>query len=427
MKQKKGLRKKLLSLELVSFLVITAVIVVVGVVTVSKSITRQEYQKMKGVTALVQSQYDAKYPGVFGIKLLEDGSYQVYKGDAEITKDYSIIDEVKDSFGYEVTLFCKNIRVQTTLKSADGERYLSTKAPTLVTAKTIDGKEESFFKDVKVGKEKQFAYYKPLLLEDGTVYGMIGISCSSADVKAGVLSTVLPLVGICIGLAIVFSLLSIRYITKMVDPLVKLNAFTNDVAKGNFNTDIPASILQREDEIGALARDGKAMQKAIRVLVEYDALTKLRNRRYGEKRLCQVVGNAPKVNANFCAAIGDIDFFKKINDIYGHEAGDKVLQEVSKILKEHMSGKGFVARWGGEEFLLVFERATLEEAEKLAEGILDAIRGHVLIYREKEISVTMSMGIAKGIFGEEPDSLLKRADDFLYQAKEGGRDQICKG
>ena len=104
-----------------------------------------------------------------------------------------------------------------------------------------------------------------------------------------------------------------------------------------------------------------------------------------------------------------------------------MLQEVSKILKEHMSGKGFVARWGGEEFLLVFERATLEEAEKLAEGILDAIRGYVLIYREKEISVTMSMGIAKGIFGEEPDSLLKRADDFLYQAKEGGRDQICKG
>ena len=99
MKQKKGLRKTLLSLELVSFLVITAVIVVVGVVTVSKSITRQEYQKMKEVTALVQSQYDAKYPGVFGIKLLEDGSYQVYKGDAEITKDYSIIDEVKDSFG----------------------------------------------------------------------------------------------------------------------------------------------------------------------------------------------------------------------------------------------------------------------------------------------------------------------------------------
>lgn len=427
MKQKKGLRRKLLSLELASFLVITAVIGMVTVVTVSKSITGQEQRKMKEVTALVQNQYDARYPGEFGIKLLEDGSYQVYKGDADITRDYSVIDQVKESFGYEVSLFCKNIRVQTTLTDARGERYLSTKAPTLVTAKTVDGKEEAFFKDVKVGKEKQFAYYTPLLLEDGTVYGMIGISCSSKDVKSGVIATVLPLVGICIGLALVFSLLSIRYITKMVDPLVKLNGFTNDVAKGNFNTDIPASILQREDEIGALARDGKAMQKAIRVLVEYDALTKLRNRRYGEKRLRQVVENAPKTKTDFCTGIGDIDFFKKINDIYGHEAGDKVLQDVSKILKEHMLGKGFVARWGGEEFLLVFERATLEEAQKTAEGILDAIRANTLVYREKEISVTMSMGIARGIFGEAPDSLLKRADDFLYQAKEGGRDQICKG
>ena len=425
--KQKSLRGKLLGLTLLSFLVVTISITLVGIVAIWGSMTKQVRLEMQSVVSLVESRYDDKYPGTFGIELLDDGKYKVYKGNSDISQDYSIIDEIKENFGFEVTVFCKNIRVQTTMKDENGNRYITTKAPTLVTANVIDKGQEAFYGNVTIHGVKHFAYYRPIMLDGGTVYGMIGISRSAGDVRLAVVDAVLPLVGVCLILSLSFPLLYARFLNKFTDRISALQKFMNAVAKGNFNTEIPASVLQQEDELGQLARDGRQMQHAIRVLVEYDALTQLYNRRYGDKRLHKMLSSGKGTRTDFCVAIGDIDFFKKVNDTYGHEMGDQVLREVSGVLKKHMTGKGFVARWGGEEFLIVLERMNLDDGERTLEQILDEIRTIRIPYREQQISVTMSFGIAACKQQGDVDTLLKQADDLLYLAKENGRNQIQRG
>ena len=158
----------------------------------------------------------------------------------------------------------------------------------------------------------------------------------------------------------------------------------------------------------------------------------------------------------FCLAIGDIDFFKKVNDTYGHEAGDAVLVRVSFILKQFMLGKGYAIRWGGEEFLLIFEDCQIETAYKNMHDLLDIIRAQVIEHGENYISVTMTFGVMdckdtgddeageaawevikagrpddpKGIemydaaVGSRIDKYISDADKKLYFGKENGRNQI---
>ena len=125
----------------------------------------------------------------------------------------------------------------------------------------------------------------------------------------------------------------------------------------------------------------------------------------------------------FCVCIGDIDFFKKVNDTYGHAGGDIVLKSISNILREHMNTLGFVARWGGEEFLLVFDRMELDEAASSLQSLLDKIRHMEIDYDNCLIHVTMTFGIVSGAEGDQ-DTLLRLADNKLYEGKAGGRNRI---
>ena len=165
MKQSKqnSLKGKLVGLTLATFLVVTVSITLVGVVAIWGTMTKQVRGEMQSMVSLVESRYDEKYPGVFGIELLEDGTYKVYKGSRDISSDYSIIDEIKENFGYEVTLFCKNIRVQTTMADEQGKRYVTTKAPALVTAGVIEEGQKAFYGNVTIHGEKHFAYYRPII------------------------------------------------------------------------------------------------------------------------------------------------------------------------------------------------------------------------------------------------------------------------
>ena len=176
--------------------------------------------------------------------------------------------------------------------------------------------------------------------------------------------------------------------------------------------------------IGDLARSGKKMQESIRRQVEYDEMTQLYNRRYGDKNLLKMKAQMQISGIKYCVAIGDIDFFKKVNDNYGHEAGDEVLIHVARVLKEQLLANGFVCRWGGEEFLIVIESHTIEQAEHILQSILDTLRNQTITYQEQQIRVTMSMGLVSVKAEDEIDDILRCADQKLYEAKENGRDQI---
>ena len=160
--------------------------------------------------------------------------------------------------------------------------------------------------------------------------------------------------------------------------------------------------------------------------MERDALTGLINRRSGEKRLQQARKEKEERNIDFCVAIGDIDFFKKVNDTYGHEWGDMVLTQIARVMKKHMVGKGIVARWGGEEFLFLFNNCMLEEAVALLDETLSEIRDiEIEIDETTKIRVTMTFGICQGST-DGLNLILKEADEKLYSGKNNGRNRIVK-
>ena len=117
------------------------------------------------------------------------------------------------------------------------------------------------------------------------------------------------------------------------------------------------------------------------------------------------------------------DFFKKVNDTYGHAAGDEVLVNVAQVMKKNMAGKGFAARWGGEEFLLVYTNSDMETALINLEILAGTIRDMCVEYEDKTIKVTVSIGVATGD-SNSVERVLCTADDRLYHAKKSGRDRV---
>ncbi len=122
----------------------------------------------------------------------------------------------------------------------------------------------------------------------------------------------------------------------------------------------------------------------------------------------------------------DVDHFKHINDIYGHPAGDAVLQQLANRLVATFPRKtDFIARYGGEEFCVLLQGAGQELSQRLGERLLDAIRREEFHYQDIRVPVAASVGVAELMPGETVPSWLERADRALYRAKDCGRDQLC--
>ena len=165
-----------------------------------------------------------------------------------------------------------------------------------------------------------------------------------------------------------------------------------------------------------------AYNKKIKNLASIDPLTKLINRRAMMEKLNELV-NSPERNY-FCIAIGDIDFFKKVNDTYGHEAGDAVLVMVADILSKFMEGKGYVARWGGEEFLFVFFSGNGDEVVLELESIRRLIEKTPCRIENREIEVHMTFGLEEFNALKPLDTTISKADEKLYVGKTTGRNKI---
>jgi diguanylate cyclase (GGDEF)-like protein len=153
-----------------------------------------------------------------------------------------------------------------------------------------------------------------------------------------------------------------------------------------------------------------------------DKLTGLFNRYQGEKTLRDAVFKAQADGGALSLLIADIDYFKRINDRFGHLAGDRVLTEIARILNGAVRSQDAVIRWGGEEFVIALADCPVSEAIELAERI----RKRVHAYRDGEVgSVTLSLGIAQFSPGETIEALIARADTALYDAKHSGRDRLA--
>jgi len=156
-----------------------------------------------------------------------------------------------------------------------------------------------------------------------------------------------------------------------------------------------------------------------------DFLTGLHNRRYffitGEK----LFASARRQALTLVCAMLDIDFFKKVNDQYGHEAGDRVLQHVANILRNRLRKTDIVARIGGEEFCILAVNMDTASVHRIFDELRRKIEQSVVVLDEGlgEVSITVSIGIATRL-GDSLDHMLKKADFYLYEAKEGGRNML---
>ena len=156
-----------------------------------------------------------------------------------------------------------------------------------------------------------------------------------------------------------------------------------------------------------------------------DALTNLNNRRQFEVRLKQEIATTKRQKNPLCAMMIDIDFFKKVNDTYGHASGDAVLRTVASIIKEHLRESDIPSRYGGEEFAVLLPYTHIEEAKIVGERLRKAVETTPIPIDKKNINVTISMGLAEFDVKESGEELFKRADSALYEAKEGGRNRVC--
>jgi len=155
-----------------------------------------------------------------------------------------------------------------------------------------------------------------------------------------------------------------------------------------------------------------------------DALTMVYNRGYFDEFMSKTVANFGRGVGPCCLIMLDIDHFKSFNDTYGHQAGDQVLRIVADDTRESVRASDILARYGGEEFAVILLKTNLKNAAKVAENIRDNIRNHEFGVRGKTIHVTASLGVTEFVRGDNPKTIIARADKGLYAAKEKGRNCV---
>jgi diguanylate cyclase (GGDEF)-like protein len=156
-----------------------------------------------------------------------------------------------------------------------------------------------------------------------------------------------------------------------------------------------------------------------------DALTGLWNRRHFDEQLERVLAETDRFGGSCALVVADIDFFKRVNDTHGHDAGDVVLQQVARVLHEGVRTVDVCARLGGEELALILPQTSPAGAAELAERLRQRVEALEVVHAGRTLQVTVSMGVATYTAGSTGrGTLFKRTDERLYAAKHQGRNRV---
>lgn len=412
----------LLTMNMLPIIVLTLVITTFSAFRFAASMNEEAKNGLVNLCHTVVTLYDTVYEGDYHVE--DKGNVvRMMKGEHLLNDNFTIIDSIKEKTGVDITIFYQDVRVITTIQKSDGVRAIGTKANDTVVEDVLRGGRSHFYSSTMVEGVRYFSYYEPLYASDGTCIGMIFLGKPSAQVEKMVSASLRPIIIFGVFTMLIACFVTIRFSNQFVIAIRKIEAFLENIAKGELRTEFDESVLKRRDELGEMGRHLIRMQKSLREMVEQDILTGLYNRRSGEKLLKRVRENYQKEGTPFCVAIGDIDHFKDINDTYGHECGDVALVEISAWIKEHMQNRGFVARWGGEEILLVYDNMQLDAAVSCMKDLMEKIRTRHIIYENTTVNVTMTFGITAGN-DRKIEHIIRDADVKLYEGKNSGRNKI---
>lgn len=412
-------------MTMLPLIILTLVITTLSAVRFAASMNVEAKNGLVNLCHTVVTLYDTVYEGEYHI--VDDGEdVHMMKGKHLLNDNFEIIDSIKEETGVDITIFYQDVRVITTIRTNDGTRAVGTKASATVAEDVLKNGSSHFYASMMVEGVRYFSYYEPLYTSDGTCIGMIFLGKPSAEVEWLVFRSLSPIIVIGILVMLVVCFITVRFSRKLVIAIRKIELFVETIAHGELHTELDEEVLERRDELGEMGRHLLRMQKSLRELVEQDILTGLYNRRSGEKLLRLTYENFRKEGVPFCVVIGDIDHFKNVNDTYGHECGDVALAKISEWIKEHMRNRGFAARWGGEEILLVYNNMRLNMAVACLRELQREIREQRIVYGDTMFGITMTFGLTEGNDGKI-EHIVRDADTMLYEGKNSGRNRIVYG
>jgi diguanylate cyclase len=188
--------------------------------------------------------------------------------------------------------------------------------------------------------------------------------------------------------------------------------------------------FQEQQSLAMVMSDIESLRRELEQVKEeslLDALTHISNRRAFDTALERCIHTAREAKSQFCILLADIDHFKRFNDIHGHLVGDRVLQITAAVIKRCIKGSDMVARFGGEEFVILLPHTALVGAMAVAEQVRKAVSSSHVSEKTSSIlpePVTISIGIGLFHRHDTPSELIQRADEALYHAKKNGRNRI---
>lgn len=355
-------------------------------------------------------------------KLFFKGVDRVYSGEP---KGVAVVTmELKDSMLKRI----KNIVNKEIVIIVNDEVKLSTLGmtkDTFIASKQDFNKGNEFFKVFGInGKDYGYSFF-PVKDFNNNVIAYAGVGFDMKVLKDNYTQNMLKFVSVeILSLLLLFSILFI--ITKKIfKPFGKIIQITEEINKGNYHIENQKTkILEFSKIMESIILMSEAIKRREEDLLELstiDKLTQIYNRLKIDDILRIEIDISTRCKCSLSLIMVDIDNFKDVNDTFGHEAGDVVLNEIALVLKNNIRETDFIGRWGGEEFLIICTATSLEEAAILA----NKIREQVEKYRYSVTSSqTASFGVAALIEGEDSKSVFIKVDKALYKAKKLGRNRV---
>ena len=417
-------KKRKFAINVMSLAVIPILILGMFVIFITSSLI---YTALKGEVAnnledlarVSYQDFDMQYPGDYYLN-----NNHLYKGTEDIQNDFNLVDLIKNNTGVDATLFYQDKRILTTIRQEDGKRVVDTIAPDEVIETVLNNDKEFFSDSVVINDSSYFGFYMPVKNTDQHVVGMLFMGRPRADVMNHIMYNIYLVSLSIITIMIIAIIVFYYYSKKTIFALNTTKHFLGAVANGDLTTEIDPYVLQRHDEIGDMGRFAVMMKESLSDLVGKDPLTGLHNRHSCDVVLASLIQRVKQKNTSFAVAMGDVDFFKYVNDTYGHQAGDETLRQLAKVISTHMEHLGFVFRWGGEEFVLIYEDMDRYQAFKHLEILQEQIDQESIYWKDDKVKITMTFGLADSNEYNDLDELINLIDDNLYRGKKEGRNRI---